>query len=146
MEGITIRPLGPADLDLLLSVPDGLFDKAMIPEQAHAFLDDPLHEIVLAFDGGRTGGLVVGMATGTILLHPDKPPSFFVNEVGTRDSHLRRGIASALTARLMEIARGRGCQGIWLATEPDNIAALGLYRKLGGQEEPVVAFGWDDAF
>ncbi len=142
MEGITIRQLGPADLDLLLSVPDGLFDEAVIPEQARAFLNEPLHEIVLAFDGD----LVVAMATGAILLHPDKPPSFFINEVGTRDSHLRRGIASALTARLMEIARDRGCQGIWLATEPDNIAALGLYRKLGGQEEPVVAFGWDDAF
>ena len=48
--------------------------------------------------------------------------------------------------RLMEAARARGCKGIWLGTEPDNAAALGLYRSLGGDEVSFVGFGWDDAF
>jgi len=82
LEGITIRALGPEDLVLLVAVPEGLFDEPVDPVQAAAFLADPMHEIVLALGGD----LAVAMATGTVVLHPDKPPSMFVNEVGTRDA------------------------------------------------------------
>jgi ribosomal protein S18 acetylase RimI-like enzyme len=140
-EVITFRVLGPSDLDLLVSVRDGLFDNPVDAAQAVAFLADPLHEIVLAYAGDHA----VGMATGTVLLHPDKPPAMFVNEVGVREDWQRRGIGRAVTERLMEVARARGCKGIWLGTEPDNDAALALYRSLGGEEEMFVGFGWDDA-
>ncbi len=141
-QAITIRHLGPGDLDLLLAVTEGLFDEPIDAVQAAAFLADPLHEIMLAYDGD----LAVGMVTGTVVLHPDKPPSMFVNEVGTREGWQRRGIARALMERFFEMARARGCKGIWLGTEPDNEAALGLYRRLGGQEITFVGFGWDGAF
>jgi ribosomal protein S18 acetylase RimI-like enzyme len=136
-----IIELGPADIDLLLSVPPGLFDNAIRPDQAHSFLVDPYNILLLAFDGTQA----VGMATATILRHPDKLPALFINEVGTRESHQRQGIATALMERMIAAARARGCQGIWLGTEPDNLAALALYRKLGGEEETFVGFGWDDA-
>jgi aminoglycoside 6'-N-acetyltransferase I len=126
---------------LLLSVPEGLFDGPIDPVQAEAFLNDPGHVIVLAF----AGDLAVGMATGTVLLHPDKPPAMFVNEVGVRDAWLRRGIGKAVTEHLFAIARARGCEGIWLGTEHDNSAALALYRSLGGDEVKGVYFGWDGA-
>src|SRR5690606_37753560 len=122
MEVITFKALGPSDLDLLLSVRDGLFDNPVDPTQARAFLNDPLHMIVLALDGEEA----VGMATGTILLHPDKLPCLFVNEVGVREGWRRRGVGRALCERLMASARARGCEGAWLGTEPDNTAALGL--------------------
>lgn len=129
-----------ADLDLLQSVTPGLFDHDIRPDQAAAFLSDPMNLLLLAFDGP----LAVGMVSATLLRHPDKPPALFINEVGTRDSHLRRGIATALMRRMMDMGRARGCQGIWLGTEPGNDAALALYRKLGGQEQVLVGFGWDD--
>lgn len=142
MDNITIRDLAAGDHDLLCATEDGLFDHPVDPVQAAAFLADPLHMMVAAFDGDR----MIGFASGTVLLHPDKPPSLFVNEVGTRDEWLRRGIARRVMGRLMEAARTRGCKGIWLGTEPDNAAALGLYRSLGGDEVSFVGFGWDDAF
>ena len=138
---ITIRCLGPEDFQLLMAVPEGLFDEPMIAEQARAFLQDPLHELVLAY----CGDLAVGMASGTILFHPDKPPSMFINEVGTRDGYLRRGIGTRVTQSLIDLARARGCQGVWLGTEADNEAALGLYRSMDGDEVEGVYFGWDDA-
>lgn len=138
---ITISSPGPDDLSLLMAIPTGLFDNPMDPVQAAAFLADPLHELVLAFDGD----LAVGMASGTVLLHPDKPPTMFVNEVGVRDSHLCQGIGTAVTKELFAIARARGCKGIWLGTEPDNAPALALYRKLGGDEVQGVYFGWKGA-
>ena len=130
------------DLDLLLGVEPGLFDKDIVPAQARAFLASPLNAIAVALDDGA----VVAFASGTVLLHPDKPPSMFVNEVGTRDSHLRRGYATAVSEALFAWARARSCEGIWLATEPDNEAALGLYRRLGGEEMAIVGFAWDGAF
>lgn len=69
----------------------------------------------------------------------------FVNEVGVRDGWKRRGIGAVITGRLFEVARARGCLGIWLGTETDNGAALALYRKLGGEEVQGVYFGWDGA-
>lgn len=138
---ITFRSLGPDDLSLLVAVPEGLFDNPICVDQAVAFLADPRHELVLAFDGD----LAVGMASGTVLLHPDKLPAMFINEVGVRESHRRRGIGKALAEEMFTIARMRGCKGIWLGTEADNAPALSLYRNLGGDELPGVYFGWDGA-
>lgn len=142
MPGFVIREIRMAEIDLLLAVTPGLFDHDIRADQSLAFLSDPGNMLFLAHDGD----LAVGMATATILRHPDKPPALFVNEVGTRDSHLRRGIATSLMQAVIAAARNRGCQGIWLGTEADNDAALGLYRKLGGEELDFVGFGWDDAF
>jgi ribosomal protein S18 acetylase RimI-like enzyme len=138
---IHLREIGPDDIDLLLAVPPGLFDADVRPDLSRDFLANPDKILLLAFDGD----LAVGMLTATRLLHPDKAPALFVNEVGTRDSHLRQGIATALMQRVIDLARVRGCQGIWLGTEPDNEPALGLYRKLGGDEVAFTGFGWDDA-
>ena len=140
-EKITIRKLGPEDLGLLCAVPAGLFDNPVDAAQARAFLRDPLHEIVLAFDGA----LAVGMASGTVLLHPDKPPAMFINEVGVRDGHRRYGIGRAVTQALIDLARQRGCEGVWLGATADNAPALGLYRALEGDEVAVRCFGWDGA-
>ena len=134
--------LSDDDFERLMQVKPGLFDNPVDPEQARAFLADPLHEMVLAYDQDQA----VGMASGSVLLHPDKDPAMFIAEVATRDGYTRRGIATALTDELIRIARSRGCKGIWLGTETDNDAAIGLYRKLGGDELTGVFFGWDGAF
>lgn len=138
---IVFKEVGPEDLALLLSVREGVFDNPIDPVQADAFLRDPLHELVLAF----AGDLAVGMVSANVLLHPDKPPSMFINEVGTRDGWTRRGVATGLIGAMIGIARARGCKGVWLGTEKDNAPALALYRSLGADEVPGVNFGWDGA-
>ncbi|EAR49770.1 hypothetical protein OG2516_04713 [Oceanicola granulosus HTCC2516] len=141
-DGVTLRRLGPDDVETLLAVRPGLFDAPVDPRQARAFLDSPLCEIVVA----EAGGDILSFASGTVLLHPDKPPALFVNEVGTRDGWTRRGLARAVTWALIERGREIGCEGAWLGTEPDNAAALALYRSLGGEERGIVGFAWDGAF
>ncbi len=79
------------------------------------------------------------MCSGTIIRHPDKAPWLFLNELGTRDSHVRRGIATALVHAMLDLARTRGCTDVWLGTDPDNAAALCLYRRFRGAEEAAVA-------
>lgn len=136
------RLLGPDDLALLLGTAPGLFDQPVDPVQAQAFLADPLHRIAAVLEQDE----ILAFASGTILLHPDKQPSFFVNEVGTREGHRRRGHAAAALRILFEAARRSGCQGIWLGTETDNDAARGLYRRLGADEITFVGYGWDGTF
>jgi ribosomal protein S18 acetylase RimI-like enzyme len=139
---VEIRVLGIDDLGLLLAVEPGLFDRPVDPAQARAFLRDARHVLVAAIDGGR----MLAFASATVLLHPDKPPALFVNEVGTREEHQRRGLGRAVMATLFAHARARGFQGIWLGTEPDNLPARAFYRALGGQEQEFVGYAWDGAF
>ncbi len=139
---ITLHLMGPDDLGRLLAVTEGLFDMALKPAQAEAFLGDPNHLLVLAFEGEEA----VGMASGQIMFHPDKDPALFVNEVGVRETHRRRGIGKLVNARLLDEGRARGCRGIWLATEGDNVAARALYRSLEAREtKDIVVYDWDGA-
>jgi ribosomal protein S18 acetylase RimI-like enzyme len=132
--------LTPANAHLIKDC--AAFDNPVDPASLAAFLADSGHEMVFA----ETGGAVAGFASGTVLLHPDKPPAFFINEVGVVPEMRRKGIAAALCKMLIGIARDRGCRGIWLATEGDNAAARALYRRLGGRETPDIAvYDWDDA-
>lgn len=136
-----IRRLQPDDIDTLLSIRDGIFDNPVQPEQARAFLGSDLHHLFVGFDAGQA----VSFASGTVVLHPDKPPSLFINEVGTHEDHLRRGHAQAVVQALIDHGRAMGCQGIWLATEVDNAPARGLYRRLGAEEFTFVGYSWDNA-
>ncbi len=44
---------------------------------------------------------------------------------------------------LAGVAREHGCYGMWVATEPDNEAALATYRAAGAAPpEPCVTLGW----
>jgi ribosomal protein S18 acetylase RimI-like enzyme len=139
---ITIRNLGPEDVDVLEHVRPGTFDNPVDPARAWAFLATRVNEIVVALDRGE----VVGFASGTVLMHPDKPNQFFVNEVGVHVDYRRRGIARRLVARIRDLARDRGCEGLWLATETDNASARAFYRAVGMREtEGYAIYDWDDA-
>lgn len=140
MQEIMLHTCGPADVDRVMAVAPGLFDHAPIRDQTVAFLADPANALILALAGDQA----VGFCSATILRHPDKPPAMFINEVGVREAWQRQGIGKQVTQAMITLARTRGCQGIWLGTEADNLPALALYRSLRGDEVPGVYFGWDD--
>lgn len=119
-----------------------VFDNLVDPVQLAAFVIDPGHEMVFATKGTK----VIGMASGTVLLHPDKHPAFFINEVGVDENMRNQGIGTELTNKLMKVARGKDYRGIWLATETNNTEARALYQKLGAREtDDVVVYDWDGA-
>lgn len=138
---ITIRNLGPEDAHILDRVAKGVFDNPVDPTWAYAFLATRVNELVVALSAGE----VVGFASGTVVMHPDKPVSFFVNEVGVSDAFRRQGIATRLIERIIDLARDRGCENIWLAAEGDNTPARNLYRKLKADEtEGLVMYEFKD--
>ncbi len=139
MQTITIRRLGPDDLDILGNVAPDVFDNAVDPELAAAYLAAPHMALWLALECD----LVVGMASALIYWHPDKPKDGWVNEVGVSPKWQRRGIASRLMAEIFAWAKEEGLNSLWLATEGDNLPAQALYRSCGGNEaKDIHVYDW----
>jgi aminoglycoside 3-N-acetyltransferase I len=105
------------------------------PGDPETLLADPRTLLLVAFDGERPVGFV--LAHELPRRHGGRA-KLFVYEVDVVESHRRRGIASALLARLGELARERGIRAGFALTEPDNGSANALYREAGGATEAVV--------
>ncbi len=126
-----------ANASLLDNVDEDVFDHEVRPELLSAFLANPANLLVVAVVEGQ----VVGMASGISYVHPDKPLSLFINEVGVSSRFHRQGVGRQLVSRLLQTGEELGCTEAWVATELDNRPARALYEALGGvpdQEHAVV--------
>lgn len=121
---------------LFENIAPDVFDEPIDPERLAAYLAEPGHLMVLAFDGDT----VVGQCAGVIHRHPDKPTELYVDEVGTASTHLRQGIARKMLAELFAWGRELGCTEAWLGTERDNHAANALYRGLTPTEDEAIQY------
>jgi aminoglycoside 3-N-acetyltransferase I len=132
--GISIRLLEPGDESVVreLATYDG-------PGDPQALLADSRTLMLVAFGAGRPVGFVLAHE---LPRRHGPPAQLFVYEVDVAESHRRRGIATALLARLAELARERGIPAGFVLTEPDNGAANALYRGAGGATSQVTV-QWD---
>ena len=130
------------DVEAILEVGDDLFDNVPTRELTTEFLNDERHHMALAYVDGR----IVGMASAFHYVHPDKPTSLFVNEVGVVDAFQKQGIGRNLVKYLLQHGEGLGCQEAWVATESSNTAARRTYVAAGGNEgnEPIVLVTFGD--
>jgi len=134
----SIHVVGAADAWLLDHVDEDVFDHEVRPELLQAFLANPANLLIVAVAEGQ----VVGMASGLCYVHPDKPLTLFIEEVGVAGRYQRQGLGRRLVTELLEQGRARGCHEAWVATEVGNEAARALYTALGGvpDEEPAVVY------
>jgi aminoglycoside 3-N-acetyltransferase I len=118
-----------------------LFDAPPLGVATERFLAEPGHHLLLAYDDE---GRPIGMISGVEMTHPDKGTEMFIYELGVSEAARRHGVATRLVQELAGIARSNGCYGMWVGTEPGNVAALALYRRAGASEEaPFVLLNWD---
>ena len=133
-----IRRLGPHDVALVHQAAE-LFDDAPRDDAAARFLNSDDHHLLLAFDDDEP----VGFVTGVELTHPDKGVEMFLYELAVAEAAQRRGVGTALVEALAELARERGCRGMWVLTDEDNAAARATYRKAGATiEERTMLMEW----
>lgn len=118
-----------------------VFDEAIKPAQLARFIADPRHVMFLAI----VEGTVVGMVSAVEYFHPDKEPQLWINEVGVAPTHQKRGIGRALTARMIEEARSRGCSYAWLGTMQDNVTAQRCFSAVpgGSPAQPFLLYDWE---
>ena len=111
-----------------------LFDDPVRPEAAVRFLDELGHHLLVATDDH---GQPVGMVSGVELTHPDKGTEMFLYELGVDSASRGQGIGRALVEALVEVARARGCYGMWVLTDEENRAAMATYRAAGGVDPTI---------
>lgn len=117
-----------------------LFDDPPHDDAVRRFLHDPTHHLLLARDDE---GTVVGFVSGVETTHPDKGTEMFLYELAVDDAAQRRGHGRALVRALADLARERGCYGMFVLTDHDNAAALATYTAAGaGAPEPAVMLSW----
>jgi len=134
----SIQTLSPADISVLMSVADDVFDNPVDESFAREFLSDPRHHIVVAI----ANGVIVGFASAVHYIHPDKPPELWINEVGVAPSHQEKGIGKAIMKEIFKLGRGLGCKNAWVLTDRGNEPANRLYTSAGGKigEEDTVMY------
>ena len=131
------RAAGPE----LVAAASHLFDAPAQPGATRRFLDEPGHHLLLALDDESRP---VGMVSGVETTHPDKGTEMFLYELSVDEGSRRQGVGVALVGALAELARERGCYGLWVLTDDDNEAALATYRAAGRDEESThVMLTWN---
>ena len=106
-----------------------------------AFLDDRN-----ALRSARKGELVDALAHPALVAEEDGRPAGVLHtyivtgtacEVHTLHAATRgRGVGSALIDAVVELARARGCDRLWLITTNDNVDAVWLLPSGGGSCSP----------
>jgi ribosomal protein S18 acetylase RimI-like enzyme len=130
--------LAPGDEKVVLAGPE-LFDAPPTEGWTAKFLASEGHHLLVALEDDEPIGFVSGVET----THPDKGTEMFLYELSVHPDHRNRGVGRALVGALAELARGRGCYGMWVGTEADNAAALATYRAAGAQPpESSVTLTW----
>ena len=133
---ITVRRIGPGETHAFKAIATDVFDAPVDPALLAAYLNEPNHFMVLAFEGD----LVVGQCAAVLHRHPDKPIELYIDEVGTASTHRRQGIARLMLDEMFAWGRELGCTEAWLGTEVDNVAARGLYDGRSPTEAQEMMF------
>lgn len=137
-EAMDIRALGPGDDDVVRAA-SHLFDAPTEEEATRRFLTEDGHHLLVAYEGGNP----IGFVSGVEMTHPDKGTEMFLYELGVDEPFRRQGVGRRLTERLAEVARARGCYGMWVITDTENNAATATYERAGGAPQPgQVVFAW----
>jgi aminoglycoside 3-N-acetyltransferase I len=89
---------------------------------------------LVALDGDTVVG---GLAAYELAKFEQARSEIYIYDLAVAVSHRRQGIATALIARLGEIAAARGAWVMYVQadTGPEDAAAIALYSKLGIREE-----------
>jgi ribosomal protein S18 acetylase RimI-like enzyme len=135
---LEIRALGPGDDDAVASA-SHLFDGPADGAATARFLGDEHHHLLVAYQDATP----VGFVSGVEVTHPDKGTEMFLYELAVDEPWRRQGIGRALVERLGELARERGCYGMWVITDDDNRADRSTYGGTGASAEPdQVVYVW----
>jgi len=123
---ITVRSLGPDEAHILEKVRAGLCENLDLT-RAWALVATRINELVVALDQGE----VIGLAYGTMVMHPERPSEFLVSAVTVHENYRRQGIGTRLVERLVDAGADRGCEAVWMLQEDENEAAAAFCESVG---------------
>ncbi|GFG49708.1 GNAT family N-acetyltransferase [Mycolicibacterium agri] len=139
--GFTVRPLqSEAEADAMNNV---YVRCGMVPAPTDVIWDNHLnlepvdYLVAVRDDDGSVLGTVTGVDHKMLFNDPENGSSLWTLAVDPTTS--LPGVGAALTRALAALYRDRGRAYMDLSVTHDNVAAIGLYEKLGFQRVPVMA-------
>ncbi len=128
------------DAPLFAQVHDDVFDAPPDPALVESYLAAPHMHIAVAVVQGQ----MVGMCSGVVYHHPDKPNQYWINELGVASPWRRMGLATRLIQVTCDHARTLGCAEAWVIADPTP-EAMGFYQSLGVAQtgENLAMFSFD---
>ncbi len=139
---IDIRILEPGDLDAfdkLLDLFADAFDDPQSyssrrpgPAYARRLLARDSFVALAAFDGEAVVG---GLAAYVLDKFEQERSEVYIYDLAVAGTHRRRGIATALIARLQELAAARGAWVNSVQADHGDDPAIALYTRLGARED-----------
>lgn len=134
-----ISRVGAGDTAVVLAA-GHVFDHPPTAQGTDDFLARDGHHLLLAEQESRA----VGFVSGIEVAHPDKPTEMLLYELGVDEPYRRQGIGRALVTALAELARERGCSGMWVPVKAGDEPAIATYRSAGSEApEPAATLWWD---
>lgn len=140
--GWDVRTLGadePAAMRRLLATFGRAFDDVPTyldrqPDDAYlaALLGSPTFIAIAACDGEQVIG---GLAAYVLPKFEQARTECYIDDLAVDAAHRRRGVATALIARLQAIARDRGIYAVFVQADLGDEPAIALYTALGVRED-----------
>ena len=126
-----------------VKVAEHLFDHPVDLEATQRFLADAANVLLIAYVDDEPAGFV----SGTEVSHPDyAQPEMFLNELAVDEAFRGRGIGRSLVTELWRLAQSRGCRGMWVLTDDDNVPANRVYAGAGGKRVGAqVMYEWGES-
>jgi ribosomal-protein-alanine acetyltransferase len=127
---VTVEDASVKYLDRLYEIETECFgEEAFTKKQIAQLLTDYNSISLIARENGEIVGFIVGM------VYPDrKAINGHILTIDVSPSHRRKGIGQKLLQEIESIFSQKGVQACILEVREDNVAATGLYRKLGYKE------------
>jgi len=142
---VTVRLATVADIDVLVDLMRDFYAESNFPLDAawaaQSFADllaNPAAGAIWVID-------VDGRPVGHVVLSIRYAMEYagligYIDDLYVRPDHRRRGAASAGLAVLVAECQKRGCKSLHVEVDPNNVPAVGAYRRLGmapGTDERV---------
>ena len=104
-------------------------------ESISAYLERQDTLFVACHDFSSKPPKLLGIASSRIEIKPyGKKLWLYVDEVDVCSDQRLKGVGKAIMRKLIEIAREKGCEEVWLGAEAGNAAANALYLSLKPEE------------
>lgn len=124
---ITIQRVVDFDEEFIRSLFESANEKNVSPNPK--FLADERNVLLVAYADQQA----CGMLYAYILMSPHKlRPELFLYSVDTFQHFRKQGVAVKLIESLKDFAKAQGCNEMFVMTNNNNKAAMGLYEKTGG--------------
>ena len=133
---IEIIQLGESNMDILNQYDEDIFDETIDAGRLAAMLKEHNNILLVAVHDS----VVIGQVLAVIHRHPDKPTELYIDDLGVSGKFQRRGVATRLLKQICIIGVERGCEEVWVATEPDNEPAIKFYDSLNLAARKVIVF------